>query len=118
MTLASRPARRRFQLSQIVARRAAAARSSSRPPSVEEDAVTSVPTRTLLALVALVPTVVVAGSVPARAGADRPVEYRVTLLGSLGGSVSRSDSVNDVGLVSGYSNVTDGTRHAVVWQAD
>jgi len=78
--------------------------------------VTSRTTRTVLTLLALVPAVVVAGSGPAQAGSDWRVEYRVTVLGSLGGSVSRSNSINDLGLVSGYSNVADNSaRHAVVW---
>jgi probable HAF family extracellular repeat protein len=52
---------------------------------------------------------------PGAARADDGPAYRVTLLGSLGGAPSRSNSINDHGLVSGYSTLPDGTRHAVAW---
>jgi len=45
-------------------------------------------------------------------------EYRVTNLPSLGGTVSRGNSLNDRGWVAGYSNLTgDQNRHAALWLA-
>jgi probable HAF family extracellular repeat protein len=43
--------------------------------------------------------------------------YRVTVLPSLGGTVanSRGKSINDFGLVAGYSNASNGKRHAAAW---
>lgn len=43
-------------------------------------------------------------------------EYRVTHLPSIGGTVSRGNSINDRGWVAGYSNLPgDQSRHATVW---
>jgi probable HAF family extracellular repeat protein len=38
-------------------------------------------------------------------------------LGTPGGSVSRANSVNTAGLVTGYSTTADGRDHAFVWSA-
>jgi len=35
---------------------------------------------------------------------------------SLGGTQSRGTAINGVGLVAGFSNLADGTRHAAVWR--
>lgn len=46
----------------------------------------------------------------------RPQKYVVVKLGSLGGTVGRSNSVNDHGWVSGWSNLSgDRNLHAVLW---
>jgi probable HAF family extracellular repeat protein len=43
-------------------------------------------------------------------------EYRVTNLPSLGGTVSRGNSINNRGWVAGYSNLAgDQSRHATLW---
>jgi probable HAF family extracellular repeat protein len=48
---------------------------------------------------------------------DQPIRYRVTVLPSLGGAVanSRGKSINDFGVVAGYSNAPNGKRHAAAW---
>src|ERR1044072_8654875 len=50
--------------------------------------------------------------------AKRPTSYAVTHLGSLGGTNSRANSIDDRGWVSGYSNLTSGVRHAALWIKD
>ncbi len=50
--------------------------------------------------------------------ARRPaqVRYRITLLGSLGGSSSRGNSINNGGWIAGYSIVPgNASRHATLW---
>jgi probable HAF family extracellular repeat protein len=42
-------------------------------------------------------------------------KYKVTLLPSNGGAVSRGNSINNRGWVSGYSSLADGSRHATLW---
>jgi len=43
-------------------------------------------------------------------------EYRVANLPSLGGTISRGNSINDRGWVAGYSNLAGNqSRHAIVW---
>lgn len=43
-------------------------------------------------------------------------QYRVTNLPSLGGSVSRANSIDDLGIISGYSNQAGNqSRHATAW---
>ena len=43
-------------------------------------------------------------------------DYRVTNLPSLGGTISRGNSINDRGWVAGYSNLAGNqSRHAIVW---
>lgn len=45
-----------------------------------------------------------------------PTRYHVTVLSSLGGNNSRGNSVNDLGLVAGYSKVAgNAVRHASLW---
>lgn len=52
----------------------------------------------------------------AATGGAQDGEYRVTNLSSLGGTVSRGNSINDRGLVAGYSNLPGNqSRHAAVW---
>lgn len=72
--------------------------------------------RSSIGLVALVAALVAAPAYAATAPGSAPA-YRVVALGSLGGSNSRSDSVNDRGLVTGWSNLTgDAARHATLWK--
>ena len=56
---------------------------------------------------------------PARAqspAAQRePTPYRVIMLPSLGGGISEGRSLDARGIVSGYSDLADGARHAAVW---
>lgn len=50
------------------------------------------------------------------AGAAHGQEYRVTNLDSLGGTISRGNSLNNRGWVAGYSNLPgDQSRHATLW---
>jgi probable HAF family extracellular repeat protein len=50
------------------------------------------------------------------AGSAHAGEYRVTNLSSLGGTVSRGNSINDRGWVAGYSNLPGNqSRHATLW---
>lgn len=47
---------------------------------------------------------------------NHPLNYRVTNLPSLGGTVSRGNSINDRGWVAGYSNLEGNqSRHATLW---
>ena len=57
-------------------------------------------------------------SVAAESPSSHSPAYRVALLDSLGGSRSSGASINDWGLVAGYSNRADGSRHASVWYGD
>lgn len=57
-------------------------------------------------------------SAAAQSSSSPSPSYRVILLGSLGGSRSNGASINDWGLVAGYSNLADGSRHASVWYGD
>ncbi len=51
--------------------------------------------------------------------AEEPPDYTVTALGSIGGSSSGGNSVNNRGFAAGYSNLADNmSRHAVVWRND
>ena len=43
-------------------------------------------------------------------------EYRVSLLPSNGGPLSRGNSINNLGWVSGYSTFADRNRHATLWR--
>ena len=50
------------------------------------------------------------------AGAAQAAEYRVTNLPSLGGTVSRGNSINNRGWIVGYSNLPGNqSRHAALW---
>jgi probable HAF family extracellular repeat protein len=72
--------------------------------------------RAMIGLVAFAAALVSAASGPAAAGPSPTLSYRVLELGSLGGTVSRSDSINDRGLVAGWSNLLGDTeRHATLW---
>lgn len=43
--------------------------------------------------------------------------YTVTNLGTLGGTVSNANGINNKGWLAGYANLTgDQTSHAVLWQ--
>ena len=44
------------------------------------------------------------------------VRYEIVKLPSLGGTLSRGMAINDKGEVAGWSNVTDGSRRAVLWR--
>lgn len=51
-----------------------------------------------------------------RDASSKAPRYRVTNLASLGGTRSLANSVNNAGMVAGYSNLPgDQSRHAVVW---
>ena len=60
-----------------------------------------------------------AGAVASVGSAEGPTHaqtrYLVRVLSTNGGTVSRGNSVNDAGLVAGYSNLADGRRHATAW---
>jgi probable HAF family extracellular repeat protein len=43
------------------------------------------------------------------------VQYTIAKLPSLGGTQSRGMAINDQGMVSGWSNLPDGSRRAVLW---
>lgn len=63
----------------------------------------------------LIARFVVLGSV-LLAGVAYGKDYRVTNLPSLGGTVSRGNSINDRGWVAGYSNLAGNqSRHATLW---
>jgi len=50
------------------------------------------------------------------AASHAPTDYRVTHLSSLGGTVGRGNSINNLGWVSGYSNLAGNqSRHASLW---
>src|SRR3954462_7937320 len=51
---------------------------------------------------------------PALNRQNSPMRYTVTVLPSLGGT-SRGNALNASGLVAGYSNLSDGSRHAALW---
>ena len=45
------------------------------------------------------------------------IQYNVSFLPSNGGTISRGDSINDLGWVAGYSNLAGNTtRHATLWR--
>lgn len=48
---------------------------------------------------------------------SQPTHYRITVLASLGGTTlnTRGNSINDLGLVAGYSNAPNQRRHAAAW---
>jgi probable HAF family extracellular repeat protein len=46
------------------------------------------------------------------------VAYQVSDLPSLGGTSSRGNSINNLGLVTGFSNTSEGPRHAAAWLFD
>jgi probable HAF family extracellular repeat protein len=59
----------------------------------------------------------VAAISPAQAQQGRPTMYRVTQLGSLGGTASAGASINNVGWVAGNSNMPgDQVTHATLWR--
>jgi probable HAF family extracellular repeat protein len=69
-------------------------------------------------LVLAIATVLASASVAAFAGThhDNRPRYRITLLPSLGGTNSRANSIDDLGIVAGYSKPAgNAVRHAVVW---
>lgn len=70
--------------------------------------------RTLIAKSAILASALLAGIAQ---GSDRDGEYRVKHLPSLGGTVSRGNSINDRGWVAGYSNLPGNqSRHATLWR--
>jgi len=67
-------------------------------------------------LVAALLTGVAQGGVFKASQANRQTQYHVTSLPSLGGTVSRGNSVNNRGWVAGYSNLAGNqSRHATLW---
>src|SRR5262245_11877947 len=56
------------------------------------------------------------GGRPQAVAHDDPAAYHVVYLSSLGGTNSRGNSINDIGLVAGYSSLPGNkTRHATAW---
>jgi probable HAF family extracellular repeat protein len=69
--------------------------------------------KTLIARSLVLTSTLLAGVAHAATHADT---YRVTNLPSLGGMVSRGNSINDRGWIAGYSNLPgDQSRHATLW---
>lgn len=69
--------------------------------------------KTLIPRIALVASALLAGATQA---APPEARYRVTDLPSLGGTVSRGNSINDRGWIAGYSNLAGNqSRHAALW---
>jgi probable HAF family extracellular repeat protein len=71
--------------------------------------------RTILALAcgAALAGTATAAEAPQRHDAQR---YTITILGSLGGTNSRANSIDDLGIVGGYSKVAgNAVRHATLW---
>ena len=55
---------------------------------------------------------------PADQQSKKTIFYSVQELGSLGGTISRANSINNRGWASGYSNLATGVRHAALWIGD
>jgi probable HAF family extracellular repeat protein len=54
---------------------------------------------------------------PARGQQAPRTQYQINQLGSLGGTASAGNSINDLGWVAGFSNLQgDGTTHATLWR--
>lgn len=67
----------------------------------------------LIARSMILASTLLAGAAHAATHAD---EYRVTNLPSLGGTISRGNSINNRGWIAGYSNLPgDQSRHAALW---
>jgi probable HAF family extracellular repeat protein len=72
--------------------------------------------REMLALSLAFLTIGGAHSAAAEPQGQKPV-YEITLLSSLGGTSSRGNSINELGWVSGFSNLPgDASRHATLWR--
>jgi probable HAF family extracellular repeat protein len=73
----------------------------------------------LLAVVVSTTAVALSGQVRNAAAHDRsPGPYRIAALDSLGGAISRGNSINDWGLIAGYSDLPEGRgRRASLWYA-
>jgi probable HAF family extracellular repeat protein len=71
--------------------------------------------RVLLPLVLVAAGVTAGGAAEGPSASHAPTRYHVRILSSNGGTVSRGNSINDDGLVAGYSNLADGRRHATAW---
>ena len=66
-----------------------------------------------ITLVCLTSALITAAAYPTLSATER---YHVTDLPSLGGAISKGNSINDGGLVLGYSRLTDGnSEHAAAW---
>jgi probable HAF family extracellular repeat protein len=77
--------------------------------------------RPFTAVIALAAVVCITGAVTSAQAAEQaqPPRYAVKTLGSLGGTFSAGNSVNDRGWISGASNLSgDGTQHAALWGGD
>ncbi len=53
---------------------------------------------------------------PAQSDARQERQYQIVDLGSLGGTSSRGNSINDRGWVAGFSNLSATVRHAALWR--
>jgi probable HAF family extracellular repeat protein len=90
-------------------------RSSVRSVSTASLAVSSARARAVVAAAALA-VVVAAGGSFAASGHGSQTTYLVKSLRSLGGTSSRGNSINNLGWIGGYSNLTeDKARHAALW---
>ncbi|HMF10478.1 MAG TPA: hypothetical protein VKJ00_15170 [Thermoanaerobaculia bacterium] len=64
---------------------------------------------------ALLASIAAAGD-PGGGQGGRAPRYRITNLSSLGGTNSRGNSINDAGVIAGYSNLAGNqSRHATIW---
>jgi hypothetical protein len=67
-------------------------------------------------VLASVLVLLLAASVSSAEGQQAAAQYVVVRLGSLGGTMGRSNSIDDRGWVSGWWNLPgDTTHHAVLW---
>src|SRR5882757_3807140 len=82
----------------------------------EGDAMRPARVRVLTAVAPLVAAILAGSPGPAGAVSRHNTTYRVIELNSLGGANTGSTSINDRGLVAGWSNLAgDTSRHATVW---
>ena len=78
---------------------------------------TDMKSRLLMCIVAIALLAAVAIPAPLTAQDQRGQGYTVTDLGTLGGTVSNANGINNRGWLAGYANLTgDQTSHAVLWQ--
>ena len=64
----------------------------------------------------IVTIVLAANAVPARNHRANPPSYAITNLNSIGGTISRGNSINNTAWISGFSFVTgNARRHATLW---
>ena len=66
---------------------------------------------------ALLAAVAYGGELKAQGEKGANIQYKVSNLPSNGGTISRGNSINDLGWVAGYSNLAGNTtRHATLWR--